>query len=472
MASSFLDAYPTWALALFGVVGLLGFAIVSYTVVRGPRWMLLGIVLAAAVVQIYQPAGNISVALLLAAAAAPASLWVGRRFLSSVWVWVLLLLAVWQAVAALWSHSFGTPVFRVTSTLAILGSYVLARLVLSEAHGVSRALLVASPVLALQNVLVIVFRFFPGAESAYLTSSLAPWLTEPEVRMIHTEGIQENILEATRAGGLLLNGNIASLFGMATASIFVYVALSEKARWCWYMAALCALGAISTGSKTPIVLAVTLPLVVVIIGAMALRRWFYAGIALLPAVIGLGLVVASGGALLMQLDRSLADRLALWGVAADLFPDKWFLGVGYDGWSTVVVDRFAEIFGTDRIVLPLPPHNFVIQAWADAGLIAAALVLLAALLPIAYAARLLWAVARQRGRLGSREYFEAAMLFVAVTYVPLHGLTDTTSFAGDNHMIPFYGVAVALLRRTYRQRFLRGGAVRPAVSTGPGGGNW
>lgn len=464
MTSVFFDAYPSWALAIFGIVGVLGFAIVSFGVVRGPRWLLLGIVIAAAVIQIYQPVGNISVGLLLAAAVAPAALWVGRQFLLSAWIWILLLLVFWQAIAALWSHSFGTPFFRVVSSLAIIGSYALARLVLKDGKGVARVLAVASPVIALQSILIILFRFFPDIERAYLASPLAPWLTEPEVRMVHTEGLQENILEATRAGGLLLNGNIAALFGMVMASLLVYVAMNEKKRWCWYLAALCAVAAISTGSKTPIILSMLLPLVVLIIGAIALRRWVYAGIALLPAVVGLGMVVMTEGTLFTQLDRSFADRLALWGLAGRLFPGHWFLGLGYDGWSAVVLEQFASLFGPDRIVLPLPPHNFAIQAWADAGVIAVTLVLLAALLPIVCAIRLLWSVAREQGRVVSREFFQAAMLFVAVSYVPLHGVTDTTSFAGDNHVVPFYALAVALLYVRNRQQKSRHEAPRPAVS--------
>ncbi|MGO2096763.1 MAG: hypothetical protein ACTH2J_06280, partial [Candidatus Microbacterium stercoravium] len=91
-----------------------------------------------------------------------------------------------------------------------------------------------------------------------------------------------------------------------------------------------------------------------------------------------------------------------------------------------------------------PPHNLVLQAWVDAGIVALILTLAIVALPLIGSVRRI-GEARRDPLFGGRS-IGTGIVFVALAWVLLHGMADTTFFAGDNHTLPFVALlsAVAL----------------------------
>lgn len=286
--------------------------------------------------------------------------------------------------------------------------------------------------------MVIVFRLFPDVEFAYLLSSFSHWLTEPEVQLLE-QGQQENVFDGTKSGGLLLNANVASVYLVAVVALYGWQFWRKRNNLLFAVGLLAAVAVPFTGSKTPVFLTLVLVAAIGTIYLAAARRW--------RLLVG-GLVLAASAFIAVLLLRpqrfaaavsSLDDRFRLWGLAADELRSTPWLGLGGGGWSSMIDQRFTEIFGESRPKQLLPPHNFVLQAWSDAGIVAALLVFILALIPAAAAARTLFKACRE-----GEPIVGASLVFVGLTWVPIHALTDTTAFFGENHVLPLYASLVAI----------------------------
>ena len=561
---SFLDSHTAVQIALIlGAVAVGAIVIAALAFKVRSRW-LLAATLVAGVVQLFGPFGFTSAALLLTCTLLPVAFWRTRAIRGAAFVWGILLgaLAVWQVVSVLWSEKLGSAGYAVIFSLALLTVFLLALdVVRHDPAGAPVAVAVASPAVIVSGLLVVLFRLFPHLEGSYLLSPIAHLFSEPDVILVSQSEIDialdpirslgvfaavaspsgstgylqglfitdeltnfQNVLDPSKAGGVFLNGNTASLFFGVAACVAVWAVVassrvglpaqtgfgrgelrdpsaavsgrvdtepvrvsavrgsagartgahSPRTRR-WLLAAHGAMAIVSiaalvaTGSKTALVLLVGLPILALYIGWTARRP-------LAGAVVGIAaVVVAAAGAtavLMKQPDllesSTLNDRVGLWRMVAEAFPERWFTGFGFGNWRFHIVEEWPFYFpGVATQVWP--PHNIFLQAWTDAGIVSLVLVVAIMLMPLGAAIRRI--VEARRGpesvpaRRGSANHSSAprwapifgsesiarAAIFVALAWILLHGMADTTNYAGDNHTLPFAALLTALaLTRTRR----------------------
>lgn len=434
-----------WALLLVG--GLIVGAGLLWASMRLPLRWLFAACLGLSILQGFGPLGYNTVALLFTVSLLPGVVLRTWTRSPNAWAVTLAALAAWQAVSVLWSFKFGSAAYGVLVSLALLTCFLLAqRLLVHDRVGFGIAVIAASPLVVLQAGMVITFRILPSVEEWYLRLPIARYLTEPGVDVIFSGGHQ-NVLDPDKAGGFLLNGNIASLLLVLFACVYAITALLRQfKRVSWAIAVLCVVGAMGTGSKTPLILGAAVPFVVLIY-VLAVRRVRLALItaAIGVAGIGIGFVTINlvKPEILSESIRTLSERVTLWGLVADKVPEHWFLGMGFGNWREFMVDRVLsnpQMIG-DPSLRVVPPHNLFAQAWVDAGLVSLLLTLVLALFPIVQGARAIWE--SRTDSLRSPKVLIPVVAVLATLWVLLHGMTDTTLFSGDNHTIPWYAVVVA-----------------------------
>ncbi|MGO2151168.1 MAG: O-antigen ligase family protein [Microbacterium gubbeenense] len=487
---SFLDSHTTLEIALIlgGVaIGALVIAAVAFRI--RSRW-LLAAALVLGVVQLFGPFGFTSAALLVTCTLLPVAFWRRREDLrnlrspATIWALLLAALAAWQVVSVLWSAKVGAAGYGVIFSVALLTAYLLARDVVDrDAQGIPAAIAAASPFVIVSALLVIVFRISPTLEASYLLSPIARLFSEPDVALVTRSEIDialdplgslgvfsdvarppgaaggllaglfdsttltnfQNVLDPTKAGGVFLNGNTASLFFAVVACVSAWAMVRGRLRVLHAITAVSAIAAIvATGSKTALLLLVGLPLLALLI-AFAVRRpragaitgsaIIAAGVAAVVAVLAIRPSLLSSG--------TLSDRFTLWRMVADAFPDHFFLGFGFGNWRDHIVDEWTSYFPGVATQI-WPPHNLILQAWVDAGIVALILTLAIVALPLIGSVRRI-GEARRDPLFGGRS-IGTGIVFVALAWVLLHGMADTTFFAGDNHTLPFVALlsAVAL----------------------------
>jgi O-antigen ligase len=444
---SFLTDFSPTQLVVFAIVGLVALSIIWYFSFKTPTPVLLGFVLSAAIVQGFKPVGYISLALLATVALAPVILRRSTRDHWSVWPKVITGILVWQIISVLWTVRIGSVAHAAISTLTLLLAYLLARQAANTPGGIRLALTIASPVILLQSVLTIVFRFAPTLEAGFYSSAAALFLSEPDVELM-ASGIPQNVSDPDKAGGFLLNGNITSLLMAIVACLYIYEYLKTKKTLFAIVTAVCVVACIATGSKTALVLLVALPLLAGLVVLVTRRKRLglvVGGVVAALVVATVSVLAFTGFKQVFSALPTLGDRGALWTLAGRAFVDHPFLGLGYGGWSDYVSDSFYTVFPSDRTFQIFPPHNFVIQAWSDGGIVLAVLVLIAAIIPIVGAVRLLNALRTRRPV--STDVLSAVALLIASVWVVAHGTLDTTSFFGENHTIAFIALIIALCAR-------------------------
>ncbi|MCP3420921.1 O-antigen ligase family protein [Nocardioides pinisoli] len=276
---------------------------------------------------------------------------------------------------------------------------------------------------ALQSVLTVAFRLDPSVEAAFYASpAMVPLLGSTGLAL--TGEAANNVIDPEKAGGLIVNGNAASLLlGISAVSLLAANAVGPRIRF--RLVGLTAFAAVFfTGSKTGAVLAVIVPLVVVALRRAARSRSGrrelvvlapFAAIAaiLLPTVLQRVFPVFS-----TKSEFSFDTRMRLWGAALDLFRENPILGLGFGGWKPAM----ERLIGRSD----WPPHNVVISAWADAGLVAAALTVAFIAITLGLGLRRLMLVPESPGDLTARCWAWSGMLWVFS-----HGMGDNTSVYGE-----------------------------------------
>jgi O-antigen ligase len=445
---SFLGTRTPVEIVLTLAAVAVGAAAIVWLSFRLQARVLLGVAFVLGIVQLFGPFGFTSFGLLATAALLPAAVWRWGRSRPPLWIWLLVALAVWQMVSVLWADKLGSAAYGVLLTLALLATSLIARETIRESpRGLLDALAIASPFVLIEAWLVTLFRIFPDLERAYLTSPLARFLTEPGVEMI-AHGSTENVNDIFKAGGVFLNANTASLFLAVVGCLYVWAALQRPSRaqfWVFLAIGLIAFDAsLGTGSKTPLAAIVLLP-VLGVFALVAVRKPLLAiGVAVVGAAAAVGaiaLVSAIRPHLLDETIRTLDERRRLWGVVFRRFPEHWFTGLGFGNWRLAIEEEWRTAFPGRGLQL-FPPHNLFAQAWADAGLVSLLLTIALSLLPIV--AVVVRIRQRRHDRLFSRGSLELLVVFVGVAWVLVHGMLDTTTFLGDNHLVPFFAAIVAV----------------------------
>ena len=155
-------------------------------------------------------------------------------------------------------------------------------------------------------------------------------------------------------------------------------------------------------------------------------------------------------------DLTWGIRLVLWREAAELFEKNAVLGLGFGGWDDHLVSAASRL-GLQRT---LPPHNVLIAAWAEAGLITA-------LLNVAVLIYLLWVIWGAVKAAPTIRYARTTMILAfAIVWPAAHSFADNTQVFGTMHTVMLFAAVVAYLED---QRSTRAGHPHSMASAGESG---
>lgn len=362
----------------------------------------------------------------------------GRSRADSPLIAVSTMFVAITAVSLLWADPSGLESGAATAARGALFALWLREVIVlarDEPTLLDLIMLWTVPGIAIQSVLTILFRVSPVLEEQFLRSDLAPYFVGPQAAHLYTD-MRNNVLYATKAGGLFVNGNVASLFGAVAALILIVVARRSGRRWLLAVAALSLAGSMFTGSKTALVVGAGGVIATLVLPHMLKRGLALVGI----AVALLGFLTFTGASAVLEevapqfyLDSSdsIAGREPLWRGAQELFFASPLSGVGFGGWSAEIA-RF-----TDRP--DLPPHNLILAAWAYSGIAAAILVLAFITLSLSIGLRV---VTEQRTL---RDRRTATIALYAIAWVFMHGMADNTNFYGEQRSMIVVALAFGYL---------------------------
>lgn len=352
------------------------------------------------------------------------------------------LLVLGYALAALvatdWSQR---PAFAVGPAIAALS--IVAAIALADANrAAGRDMLLVTvrlcaPLMCVQSLSTIVFQLFDDVKETYLHSAFAGWLIGDQARLLFTT-LRNNVTDPTKSGGLLfVNANRASMV-MAAVALCCWAA-SYRSRLARDRAAalICFAGALSTGSKTAVILAVVLPLLAFLLPyllAPSRSQLQLAGALILVPLVSLGAAQVASRATDFTTNATEATeaRDALWTAASAAFADSPFRGLGWGGWAPL----WSASAERGELPATLQPHNFLIWAWANTGLLGA--LCLAGLHLILIVA----ALGRIRRAADAREGHVASFELAALLWMLLHGMYDNTEYFGTEHTIPLFAMLV------------------------------
>jgi hypothetical protein len=276
---------------------------------------------------------------------------------------------------------------------------------------------------AVESVLVIWFRLMPDAEIKFLQGPVAPYFVNPSsLRELFRPGGGNNVLDPSKAGGLILNGNAASAFIGAALMVSLYLyAMTHARKWMGF-GVLAAFAVVATGSKTGLGLLIgLLPLAMLLRGRV--QRQLPMALAL--AAIGIGTVVAVPTIVSdAPYNSSLGTRAYLWGQAISAIEAHPLLGLGFGGWSEWLGNKVSLVGSSNSY----PPHNLLLYTYVQTGLAGfiALLVLLARML------RTFLPLKRS----------ERVYLFLAVVWTIAHAMGDNTTVLNDLHTMPALACAI------------------------------
>lgn len=298
-----------------------------------------------------------------------------------------------------------------------------------------RALRWATPWIIAQSVLTVLFRVMPDREPPFYRSTLGAIFTGPQGAALW-QGVYNNVLDPDKAGGFFVNGNIASMFGGVAFFLFVLCRQLGGSKWNYLWALIALAGTVGTGSKTGISLAVALPMAYFLLPRLLRgggRAWVLPAVLVgVPAASVLPVVIdALFPAFADSSSHAYASRDALWAGAAELFIYQPVFGLGFDGWAANI--------GAVTGIYTLPPHNLVIAAWANGGIVAAACVIV---FMLAVVAGLLGRICRSE-TLAEGKVYSAALCVAA--WVFIHGMGDNTVIYGHHTTMAFVALALGCL---------------------------
>ncbi len=316
------------------------------------------------------------------------------------------------------------------------------------------------PFVLLEVFLTVLFRLSPNTEQVFLRSIWARIVAgDYSATHLYTDA-PNNVLDGEKSGGVFLNGNVASLFLGLSLCMGIWVWENTRRRRHLVFAFICAIGVLATGSKTGIVACVA-TIVLISLAPLLVRASTRLATSLLIICLAGSVTyfvtrgVSEQYLLVAQSNETLGIRLGIWSAAWRLFADSPMLGLGFGGWE-FSYGRMASGLGLSP---RYPPHNVVIQAWAQLGIAGA-------LLAACFFATVLRASATKMLQVEcspGNSYAPAAVL-AALAWVLVHGMGDNTSIFGDSHTMPLVAVFVAVAVVTPRQlasSVVRDGGINP-----------
>jgi Lipid A core - O-antigen ligase and related enzymes len=361
----------------------------------------------------------------------------GRALLRLGLVRILLALLALRLVATTWS-----PEPRAAlQPIVLLGQFVISIVLLSQLlrSGVEPLRRIQRwywPWIVAEACLVVLFRFLPALEEAFLRSVGGFFAGQNTVTALFGDS-PNNVLDVAKSGGVFVNANVAAMFLGVNGLAALAVSSLTGTRWVRIVGIVALLAVPFTGSKSATVLAAVLPLVAFAVALLSrgttprlLRHiGFAAGASIAVGV----LVLATRRDFLDAMIAAFVGRTAIWQFGAEAFRERPILGLGYGGWDA----GFGQYAVERGIYDPtFPPHNLLLAAWAATGIAGVALTIAY----LAFLYRMLSKGVRCRGDRGFVVYAGAALAWVAI-----QGMGENTDIFGDIHQIPIVALLIACL---------------------------
>jgi O-antigen ligase len=369
----------------------------------------------------------------------------GRSRADSPLVVIMGLFLTVTAVSLLWavptaiSDGVETVVRGVVFLLWLREVIVLAK---DEPGLLDTIVLWTVPGVAVQSVLSIVFQVSPASEDRFLHSGSVAVITGPRVEHLYSD-MPNNVIAATKSGGVFLNGNVASLFGGIAALMLIIAARRTTHRWLHLFAALSVAGSAFTGSKSVLIVGTGCAVVTLFLPHMLKGRAALVGLPIVLLVPLMYFVVTEflegvAPTFYAAADRSFSGREELWTRAGQMFQESPVLGLGFGGW----LEQVGKVgWRTD-----LPPHNLIVAAWASSGIVAAVLAIVFMVAAIAFGLRVAAAQSTVRDRR------TAVLALSAIVWVFSHGMADNTTVYGETRSMILVGLAFGYLYAMVRGR--------------------
>lgn len=339
---------------------------------------------------------------------------------------LLVALALWSLVAALWSPLKNIAVIAAVQMLSMWVVALHAALAARDhPQALRRAVRLLGLGVAAESFLVVLFRVNPAVEAQFLASPVANLLVGTEKLAGFFTGSPDNVLDPLKSGGLWLNANTASMFLGVAACAFISLGARLRAKSYYTVGLIAAAAVLFAGSKTGIVLVLAMPVLALLVAVLARRsaRVWVLPVVLVayPAFLVLNALVDAVLPESFAADSaySLSTRNVIWDAATLMFGDNRVLGLGYGGWG----EAFSAYSG-GALGRSFPPHNIIIAAWADAGLVGATLLVL-------FIAAVVVTHFRQIDKAAGREIYALAFSLGAFLWLFIHGMADAVTFYGD-----------------------------------------
>lgn len=368
----------------------------------------------------------------------PRNSWVGG---------ILLFILAAYLLALFWSPDSFQSLRFVASTVAL---YFLTLAVRRSEGGPLNALRsvvrVTVPVSVVQAVSTILFMMLPRVEENYLKSNLAPFLLGPRAPLLYST-MPDNVIFDEKSGGLLFyNGNTASMVMGVWALSIAIVAFQNRSKLNLFVAFICLVGALATGSKSGIFLAVLIPLFVGLViffsrGSKKFGPFIFGTLAAAFCLLIMPAFRSQIDTYFMSSDNASRARDLLWGAAGTAFDRSPVFGLGWGGW-----EQFWPMMSLGTGLMPsLPPHNFLIQTWAQAGLLPViAIVLLFAISFVRLSKQVLIADSIESTRI-------SALSIGVLAWIFFHGMYDTTAFYGVEALLPIMACILGMTKTNKAQ---------------------
>lgn len=338
--------------------------------------------------------------------------------------------------SGLWSSDRGAWAYGVVYGFLFFYAFFISRS-FSRGDELARILNAFLLVSSFNAVLVVVFRLSPGIEEMYFNSSLRELFKNAKL-VANFELFRPNVYDPEKSGGIFDNANTGAAFSLLClgATISTLGTRGRFASAVYLVLFTLAIG--MSGSKSAALIFGTGMSVLALVHFLRLRNVYLRMILLCIA----GSIAVAGFVVSIILEDSIGEtefgqdvaqtseyRKLLWRIAWHTFPDRPVLGLGFGGWGDALWTYAATGVNTSW-----PPHNSLIQIWADSGLVA--------LLFVALFWGMVFMKLIRRARFDSdrRRALGAAFGMVCVAAM---SLGDTFPLMGNLNMSVPFGVLVA-----------------------------
>lgn len=301
--------------------------------------------------------------------------------------------------------------------------------------------------IAIQALMLILFRLQPSLEAKYWDSAIARWILGSDKLSGFFGMSPDNVFDPGKSGGLWLNANTASMFLGASACALTYAAIRYRSRWFGAVAALGFVAVAFAGSKTAMILLIVVPAIGWLGPKFARRggRWFLpaAVLSTLPILWALqSFANLLPRNFISESSLSLGTRGVIWDSARRMFLDSPIFGLGSGGWGL----NFSQYSG-NALGRVFPPHNTLVAAWADFGV-------LGTLILVIFMVGVMASHLPMMAQTAPRESAAWGFSLAAFVWIFAHGLGDAVTFYGDLRSMIVPGLLLGVLisaRRATRE---------------------